>query len=543
MLQTGADVLLACLQARGLKAVFGMPGNQNIALYDAVLRTSPALPHYLIRHEQGASMLASGFIRAGGGLAAAVTVPGPGATNAATAVLDADTDCVPLLSIVGGYERVCEGRQRSKLFHGLDQEAFYKPFTRYFGSPKKVEEIPRVVDAALTAMFRGRPGPAVIEISPDVAAEAVPQGFTLPKPGRLPGPHPVNPVAVGQAVDAIRAMQRPVLLVGIDCEATGAAAGARRLAELLGAPIIYGRRGKGVISDEHPLVAGFTRSRRVAQLLTEADGLIAIGTRFTQIDTRNWTLALPPTVVQFDRDPKELGREYPITAGVAGDLRAALKAVCFDLSRGAVAASSDWKALAETRHAEWQALPPIPILSEIRRALPRHGIVSVDVTAAGYNCFDRFPINDWRAMIYPCHSVSLGFAFPAALGAKLACPNRPVVSLSGDGGFLMGITELGTAVEYEISLVAVVVKDNSLSAIRGSQQQAFGRTIDTSMRSPDFVALAHSFGATAVSTSDISQLAGLIEYGLGQRGPTVVELRMEERVDEMISVIPWLHGE
>ncbi|RPI84986.1 MAG: hypothetical protein EHM42_07070, partial [Planctomycetaceae bacterium] len=152
MLQTGADVLLACLAARGLKAVFGMPGNQTIAVYDALLRATPQLPHYLIRHEQAASMLASGFIRAGGGLAAALTVPGPGATNAATAVLDADTDCVPLLSIVGGYDRNCEGKQRSKLFHGLDQEAFYKPFTRYFGSPKEIAEIPRVVDAAMTAM-------------------------------------------------------------------------------------------------------------------------------------------------------------------------------------------------------------------------------------------------------------------------------------------------------------------------------------------------------------------------------------------------------
>jgi acetolactate synthase-1/2/3 large subunit len=177
-------------------------------------------------------------------------------------------------------------------------------------------------------------------------------------------------------------------------------------------------------------------------------------------------------------------------------------------------------------------------------ALPANGILSVDITATGYNCFDRFAVKDPWSLIYPCHSVSLGFAFPAAVGAKLAAPERPVVSLSGDGGFVMGCFELGTAVEHRVGVVAVVVKDDCLSAIKGSQEQFFeGRSIDIGMQSPDFVKLAHSFGAEGFSTRHVDDLPSLVAEGLARNGPTVIEVRLEDRVEEMISVIPWLHGE
>src|SRR5580765_1571849 len=160
---TCADILLRCLRAQGVRAVFGMPGTQNVALYDAFHRSGDGISHYLVRHEQGATMLANGFARATGEVAAAFTVPGPGATNAATGILDAQTDCVPTLLVVGGYERPLAGRDRTKMFHGLDQAAFFKPISRYFGRPETVDEIPSVVRDAFGAMFAGRPGPAVIE--------------------------------------------------------------------------------------------------------------------------------------------------------------------------------------------------------------------------------------------------------------------------------------------------------------------------------------------------------------------------------------------
>lgn len=544
MVRTGGDVLLECLKAQGVRAVFGMPGTQNIALYDAFHRSGDGLAHYLIRHEQGATMLANGFARASGEVAAAFTVPGPGASNASTGIVDASTDCVPVLLVVGGYERALDRRDRTKLFHGLDQEAFFRPIVRYFGRPRSAAEIPHVVGEAFQAMFAGRPGPAVIELAPDVAAELAPPRIQpLPIVPRVVEAAVRKPEIL-QAAAKIREMRRPLLLVGVDCVAAEATDEVRRLAERLESPVLYGRLGKGVLSDEHPLVAGFTRSKLSRGLLERCDGLIAVGTRFTQIDTLNWTLPLPANIVQIDRDPRELGRETPIAAGVSGGLRTALRDLLEQLDWMGAPRDPEWSDEAGTAHTEWIARPPIPILSHIRQALPREGLVSVDVTATGYSCFDRFPVYGPRSLIYPCHSVTLGFAFPAAIGAKLAQPDRPVVSLSGDGGFVMGCFELPTAVEHQVPVVAVVVKDNCLTAIKGSQAQAFaGRTVDVTMQTPDFASLARSFGAMGVSTDSLDELPALIEAGLLRRGPTVIEVRMPEKEEELISVIPWLHGE
>jgi acetolactate synthase I/II/III large subunit len=544
MLITGGDLLLRSLKAQGVGAVFGMPGTQNVALYDAFHRSGEGLPHYLIRHEQGATMLANGYARAGGGVAAAFTVPGPGASNAATGVVDAWTDCVPLVLVVGGYDRPIAHRDRSKMFHGLDQKSFFRPIVRYFGRPESAAEIPRVVEEAFQAMFAGRPGPVVIELPPDVAAETVSADVAPSSP--VPRRHdaPVKRPEVLKAAATIRAMRRPVILVGVDCVADDAVDELRQLSERLNAPVIYGRLGKGVLSDDHPLSAGFTRSKRTYDLLSRADGLIAVGTRFTQIDTLNWSLSLPSRIVQIDRDRRELGREYKITSGLAGSLSGALRALEDELEWMPPEIDPEWRGTVDAVHTAFRSQPPVPVLSQIRAALPRDGLISVDVTSTGYSCFDRFPVFGPRSLIYPCHSVTLGFGFPAALGAKLACPARSVVSLSGDAGFLMGCFELATAVEYEIGVVAVVVRDNCLTAIKGSQQQSFeGRTVDVQMRSPDFAALARSFGAEGVTTGDVETLPNLIAAGLSHRGPTVIEVTLEGREEELISVIPWLHGE
>ena len=541
---TGADVLLRALRAQGVRAVFGMPGTQNVAIYDAFHRSGEGISHYLVRHEQGASMLANGFARAGGEVAAAFTVPGPGAANAATGILDALTDCVPVLMVVGGYERATAHHDRTKMFHGLDQKAFFGPLARYFGRPETMDDIPRVVEEAFQAMFAGRHGPAVIEIPPDLAAEPVDGDVAVaPFVPRLVE-EPVKRNDVISAASQVRKMRRPLILAGVDCVAAGACDLVRELAERLSAIVVYGRRGKGVLSDDHPLVAGFTRSKRVVGLFGRADGVIAIGCRFTQIDMLNWKLRLPANVVQLDRDRFELGREYPISAGIAGGLAPALKALNDELDWMLPEIDPEWPEFVRETHTAWRNDPRIPVLSEIRDALPSDGILSVDVTATGYNCFDRFPVPGPWSLIYPCHSVALGFAFPAALGAKLAQPQRPVVSLSGDGGFLMGAFELATAIEHRIGVVSVVVKDNCLSAIKGSQRQAFeGRTIDVQMQTPDFVALAHSFGVHGETTSNVDDLPRLVREGLARNWPTVIEVRLEDRIDELIGIIPWLHGE
>src|SRR5262245_36437894 len=241
---TGAEVLLDCLQAQGIRAVFGMPGTQNLALYDAFHTCGREMRHFLVRNEQAATLMAGGYARATGEVGVAFTVPGPVASNAATGLGDAFTDCQPLLLVTGGVERAMHHRDRSKLFHGLDQARFFEPIVRYYGCPQSAAQIPQVVRAAFSAIWAGRPGPAVLEIPPDVAAEqvdlaCVPQRIG-PRSDGLPSPE-----AVSEAAALLRSTKRPVIIAGGDVIHSGATLALQGFAKRLGAPVIETRLGKG----------------------------------------------------------------------------------------------------------------------------------------------------------------------------------------------------------------------------------------------------------------------------------------------------------
>lgn len=540
---TGGDLLLKCLAAQGVRALFGMPGTQNLPIYDALYRAGSGVAHYLIRHEQNATLIANGYARASGRVGVAVTVPGPGATNASTGIGDAYTDCVPVLLVTGGYTRALAGRARSKMFHGLDQEALFASITRYFGCPQRPEEIPPMVEAAFAAMLSGRPGPAVLEIAPDLAQQECDSRLepaAAVRPGRGPAPEAQR---VAQAAERITGWNRPAILVGQDVVHSQASGAVLQLAELLEAPIVFSRLGKGAVDDRHRLVVGDCRSPQARTLREAADGWLAVGVRFTQIDTLGWKDRFPSELIQIDRDPGELGREYPVALGIAADLSAALESLCGALQQPsrAVEPNTEWTARVTELTRAREARAAVPVLSQIRQGLPDDGILAVDVTSLGYRAFDEFPVPGPRQFLYPCHYVTLGFGFPAALGAKIAAPERPVVALCGDGGFLMTAMDLALAVEREVPLVSVVVADGCLTAIKGSQLKHYeGRAIATDMHVPDFVALARAFGAHGVRVERLDELPQLVDQGIRRRGPTVIEVPMREQVDEIIETIPWL---
>lgn len=532
---TGADVLIQSLKVQGIDTLTGMPGNQNIHLYDAVLRAGE-IRHLLIRHEQGATLIANGYARASGRVGVALTVPGPGSTNASTGLVDAHTDCVPVLLITGGTEVAFDGRDRAKCFHGLDQEAFFAPITRFFARPKSIAEIPDAVVGAFRALRGPRPGPAVIELPTDIAAA---EG-TADIPPRVEGERPCpNNADIAQVARALRTAKRPVMLAGNAVTHANATDALCALAEQCGIPVVYTRLGKGVIPDSHPLSVGHCAAKAGLSALGNADVLLAVGCRFTQIDTRSWTLPLPDRKIQLDPDPKELGREYPIEAGTAGDLAQSIP----QLAEALADYAADWGDAISHAIAEAAAnRPPIPIMSATRDALPDDAIIVVDVTSIGYRAFDEYPIAHPRTFLYPSHSVTLGFAVPAAIGAKLACPRRQVVAFCGDGGFQMTASELATAAEHGIETVSVVSNDGSLSAIRGAQAKAFdGRVIDTDMQTPRLADLARSLGARGIRVDDPDRFASVFADTLGLEGPTVIEVMMRERRDHLIRRVPWLY--
>jgi acetolactate synthase-1/2/3 large subunit len=537
---TGGDILLECLKAQGVRAIFGMPGTQNLALYDAFHRRGQGIQHYLIRNEQAATLLAGGFARATGEVGVAMTVPGPGASNASTGIGDAFTDCQPVLLITGGFERFMHHRDRSKLFHGLDQASFFRPIVRHYACPQSAAQIPQAVRAVFGAIWSGRPGPVVLEIPPDVAAEdggepSIPQRV-VPRFDNLP-----NAAAVQRAASLLRDCGRPAILAGGDVVASGAMPALEQLATRLGAPVIQTRLGKGAFPTDHLLNVGNSRHKRAKAVLAAADALIAVGVRFTQIDTANWRLTVPPCLIQIDRDPAEIGREFPVSEGLTGDVTPSIQVLIHVLGDSYKPAGwSEVLPQIQSQHTR----PPVPVLSDIRAVLPRDGILVADITSLSYRAFDEYPTFGPRDFLYSCHYVTMGCALPMSLGAKIACPDRPVVAMCGDGGVIMSIGELATAAQYNIAVVFVVVVDNALMAIKASQVKHYaGRLIDTELPNPDFVALARSFGIAGFRANDLGHFRTLLADALAANRPALIEVPMADRAAEIMQQIPWLTGE
>ena len=535
----GGEILIECLKAQGVSAVFGMPGTQNIQIYDALLqRGGGAIDHYLVRHEYAATQMADGFARATGEPGVAITVPGPGASNASTGILEAFTDCAPVLLITGQSDSSLYSKHPSKMFHGLDQMRFFESITKYCAIAHTVAEIPVVVENAFKAMRNGRPGPTMLEFPMDVVTGDGDVRIP-PRVERTELPPP-DDADLSTAVETIRNAKMPVIFAGSAVFHSNARNELRLLAEKLNAPVIVTRNGKGVLPEDHPLALQICYGYLGREALERCDCLIGIGPRFTSIDTRNWSLELPQPFIQIDEDANEIGLEYPCDVGVVGDLKLTLQALIEDVVPG----QNEWDEVLTELRAKFDAQPSLPVIHELQDVLPRDTIYAIDVHALGYASFAEFPIYDPRTFLYPNIGVALGHAYPAAIGAKVAHPDRPVICFSGDGGFLMGAVEMATAMKYGINVVAIVVNDGALSAIKGSQLQGCeGRTIDTDLLNPDFVEFAQSFGAYAKRVENLGDFKETLRDALAAEKPALIEVMLQERQDDIMNVIGWLMSE
>ena len=534
----GGDILIECLKAQGVRCLFGMPGTQNLDIYDSLLRCGEgAIEHYLVRHEYAATQMADGFARSTGEVGVALTVPGPGASNASTGILEAFTDCVPVLLITGQSDSRFYSKHPGKMFHGLDQMRFFEPITKYRAIAHTVQQIPEVVERAFRTMRTGRPGPTVLEFPMDVVtAEGSPRIPAYVHGSR----HRAAPGAdVRTAAGRINQAVRPICVVGSAVIHSDARNELRRLVEKIQAPVVVTRCAKGALPENHPLSVRGSNGYLARQAMKLADATIAIGCRFTSIDTRNWKLKLPQPLIQLDEDENEIGSEYPCELSLVGDLKTTLQ----ELVEGVEERPQRWKQALETHCAEFATQRPLPLLSEMRQVLPDDSILSVDVHSIGYSAFDEYPVDRPRSFLYPCIGVALGYAYPAAIGAKVGCPDKPVVCFSGDGGFLMGMAELATAVKYGINLVAVVINDQALTAIKGSQKKHHqGRVIDTDLVNPNFAEMARSFGAAGRRVYNLNDFKGVLEESLSDQQPVVIEVSMTDNQDQLMEAITWLRS-
>ena len=526
-----ADLLVRRLVEYGVRHVFSYPGGQLTPIYDAIYR-EPRLRHYLARHEQAAAFMADGFARATGRPGVCLAVCGPGVYNAATPLASAHTDSTPVLLISGQVATAGAGL-RSGSYHENEQLKAAKYFTK---AQERVEApsgvVPRL-DVAWTALTSGRPGPVLFEVPVNVLrAESAPAVWP-PLPS-APAPQAPAPRDVSALVRLLSGWKRPLILAGGGVVSAGAEAELARLAERLGAPVLHTAMGKCALPSSHPLAAGMPWTRATSDLtnmasffsplFAAADGLLTVGCRFTQMATGSWSLKLPQESAQIDVDLKELGRHYVPTLMMNADARAALGALLDSLP---VANRQSWAAVAKRQAGTdtWR-LPGIELLAAMRRRLPADCIISADVTRLAYIMMTDLPLDHPRTFLHPAGAVAMGFGIPAALGAKAAFPERAVVAVVGDGGFLMSGMELATAVQERLPIVVVLVNDNSLTLIRSTQQHRYaGRYIAVDLHNPDFGTFARAFGVSYHQAADDADFERALAEALNRDQPTVIEVR------------------
>lgn len=527
---TGAEILVRRLRDHGVRHIFGYPGGQITPLYDALYR-EPAIRHVLARDEQAAAFMADGYARATGRPGVSVAVCGPGVLNAATPLATAFTDSVPLLLISGQVATAGRGL-RSGYYHENDQQSACATLTKWRGRVEDVRDIVREFDHAFAALMERRPGPALFEVPVDVLRAEYPNPPAVPvaAASRPLSPAPKDLEALASLIGGWR---KPLLLAGGGVISAGAAPWLRELAERIGAPVFHTLNGKSAFPLDHPLAARLPWYRATSDLsnmeqfmsplFAQADGLLAIGCRFTQAVTGSWTLRLPSAVAQIDIDAEEIGRHYAVTLGVHADAREALRALLELLPAGP---RKPWIAPPPPR--EPTRLPGLDLLAPLRRTLPRDAILAADITRLSYILLAEFPVYEPRTFLHPAGFVPMGYGLPAALGAQVAFPERTVVAVAGDGCFLMSGMELATAVQEKLPIIVILVNDGSLSLIKAIQHRRYeGRFLGVDLRNPDFSLFARAFGVRSWSITTDDEFEHALREALALREPALIEVRLD----------------
>ena len=531
---TGAQATVAQLAAEGVRVVFGIPGVHTLPICDALL-DAPQLRFIHGRHEQGIAFMANGYARASNEIAVSLVITGPGVTNSLTPLADAYLDSVPMVLIAAAVDRSKAGRGA---FHELkDQGAVLAGVCKWSARVDAVSEIPGVIREAFRQAYGGRPGPTAVEIPVDLQTESGLAEACVPPPRARSG---ADPEPVRQAVGRLAAARAPVLFVGRGAAISGAGEEVIRLAERLGAPCYTTPLAKGVVPEDHPLCLswGGVRGGLVREFLEQADLVLVVGSSLDEADGSRYGFALAGKLIQVDADPATIGRIYPVEVGLAGDAQAVLAQLLDALGPEVSPGATSRAALASARiadkreqtSAEVQSQPMWQYMDAIERALPRDGFVANDGSRVNSwaNAYLRRSLPNTYAVTR--NTAALGFAWPAAVGAKVAAPDRPSLAIVGDGGFLFTSFTLATAVQQRLGAVAVVFDDQCYGTIANLQNRQYGRAMGAALVNPDFVRLAQAFGAHGRHVETPEQLYETLLSAWGSDLPTVIEVPLDANV-------------
>ncbi|HEY8495687.1 MAG TPA: biosynthetic-type acetolactate synthase large subunit [Limnochordales bacterium] len=530
---TGAQALVECLKAEGVEYIFGIPGGAVLPLYDALYNSG--LKTILCRHEQGAAHMADGYARATGRPGVVLATSGPGATNLVTGLATAYMDSIPLVAITGNVARSLIGRDA---FQEADITGITLPITKHNFLVRSAKELPWAIRAAFHIATTGRPGPVLVDIPKDVGTEEF--GFTYPETVDLPGYKPTYKGHIRQILEAARAImnaKRPLLYVGGGAIASGAHQEVRALAEKCDLPVTMTLMGLGAFPGDHPQSLGMLGMHGTAYAnyaVQNCDVLIAVGARFDDRVTGNLKTFAPRVerIIHIDIDPAEIGKNVVPHVPIVGDCRSVLQVLL--------------EKVKEKRHPEWWQqidewrreyplqyrkvegqIHPQAVCEALYEVTGGEAIVTTDVGQHQMWAAQYYKVKHPRHFISSGGLGTMGFGFPAGIGAKLARPDKDVFVVSGDGSFQMNIQELATAADHNVAVKVIIINNLYLGMVRQWQEFFYGRRYaDSYLGTPDFVTIAKGYGVKGMLVTDPADVKPALEEARAHDGPVVIDVRV-----------------
>jgi acetolactate synthase-1/2/3 large subunit len=548
-----AYLLADYLERLGVEVVFGLTGHTVIGMLDALGRSR--IRYVTTRHEQVAAHAADGYARATGKPGVLLTHLGPGLTNAATGVANAALDSIPMVVIAGDVQSYFHGRhphQEINLHQDADQYEVYRPFCKRVYRVESARDLPRIIERAFHLAQVGRPGPVLVDVPMDVFSTSLPIDAFAKTPPEIARPT-IDDVTAKRIVDALANAERPVLYAGGGVLSALASAELAALADALEAPIAHSLMGKGVVREDHPLLlgmSGFWGTPIANEKCRTADVILGVGTRFAEANSSSWdprfTFNIPPTrLIHIDADAAELGRNFPTELGVVADAKLALAALVqaaagvkhrnrgslrLEIAQGRRTFAENW---ADQYSSAQYPMRPERILSELRKAVPEDGYIVTDVGWNKNGVGQQFPITVPGTFITPSGLATMGFGPAAALGVKLAHPNRAVVALIGDGAFGSNPSVVATAMEAGLGVVWLVMDNAAFGTIAGLTSMHYGWEFGCVFEAngeryrTDFAQIAKGYGADGVFIHAADELGPALRAALASGRPTVIQAPME----------------
>jgi acetolactate synthase I/II/III large subunit len=546
---SGSKALIKSLQNEGANVLFGMPGGANLPIYDELFNSE--IRHILVRHEQLAAHMADGFARVARRPGVCMATSGPGATNLVTGIATAYMDSIPMVAITGQVATTSIGRDA---FQECDIMGVASPVTKYAFQPLDPALIPGMVKKAFYIASSGRPGPVLIDIPKDIQTGEAEMEFT--NDVNIRGYNPVvepDLVQIEKAVDLILNAERPMILAGGGVAIAGAFSELQALSEALMCPVATTFKGKGVFNETHPLALGpigMHGHLEANRLILEADVLLAVGTRFSDRSTGKVSDFVPKTtVIHIDVDPSEINKNKKADLGIVGDVKASMRMMINSMVRRTQRGENQkWKKrfaeVKENCKNEWKIdmskVSALSILKKLREVLPTNSIVTTEVGQCQMWASLHFDVIEPGTFYSSTGLGTMGFGFPAAVGAKVAARNRAVLDIAGDGSFNMTEAALATSVLDNIPVIVVILNNTMLGMVAQWQRLFYQRRYNgvKLYGIPDFVKLAEAYRAQGLRVQSIDEFAKAIRLGLRSDVTTVIDVPISPEEDVFPFVVP-----